>query len=219
MMEHHEDQAEELEALEAIFDTDFRLLQPPCDSCGARFEIDLVDDLSETVKLRIIFTHTSQYPAEPLSLVVHALEGLSTPRRKDLQIYLESVAKDCIEVPCAYTICEKAKEWIEENVVGNIVEDDEDEPSTKFETLDSTQDEKVEVISNKAVGTPVTVKSFAAWREEFLNELDTGKSKEQAEKEKNTKVTGRVFFESRTIVVSVESESFWECEAMAAEAE
>lgn len=217
-MDPKEEQAAELEALEAIFDADFRLVEPATDSSGARFEIDLNDDVTQSVKLRLIFSHTLGYPEEPLQLVVHALEGLSTPRRKMLQTHLEQVARDNTNMPCAYTICEAAKDWTSDNVIGKVAEEEDEDNPTKFETLDSTQHEKVEVISSKAVGTPVSVETFSEWRRQFMLEIDEVKSKEQLDRESNAKMTGREFFESKNVVVTVEGESFWEQEAMAAEA-
>lgn len=209
-----EEQAGELEALEAIFGEDFEVLEQPESGCnGARFQVDLTDHADADLKIRLIFTHTTNYPAEPILLVVHVLSGLSTPRRKELQTHLERIAAENLEIPAVYTICEAARDWLADKVVGKVEEEEEDQSSIKFETLDGTQRDQVEVISSKAVGTPVTVESFAEWQEKFLAEVNALKCKEQLEKEANTKVTGREFFESRNMVVSAESESFWEAEA------
>ncbi|KAI0565687.1 Ubiquitin-conjugating enzyme/RWD-like protein [Gracilaria domingensis] len=217
-MDPAEEQAAELEALEAIFAGEFRILQHANNKTCARFEIELADDVSETVKIRLVIAHTQNYPQEPPMLVLHALEGLSTSRRKELQSHLEAAAADYAEdhMASAFSLCEVAKEWIATHVVGHA-QDDEDEQrgnDTKFETLDATQEDKVEVISSKAMGTPVTLESFMVWREKFLEELESSKSAEQVRKETNTKMTGREFFESKTVVVTAESESFWENEAM-----
>lgn len=216
-MDPAEEQIAELEALEAIFASDFRIVKEPCSREGARFEIDLVDDVTESVRFRLIIAHTRGYPQEPPGLVVHSIDGMSTSRRKELQSHLEYVAKGYAEdhMPSAFSLCEAAKEWVTTHVVGHTEEEEEDrhESDSKFETLDATQEDKVEVISSKAMGTPVTVESFMAWREKFLEELENAKSVRQIQKETNTKLTGREFFESKTIVVTAESESFWENEA------
>ncbi|CAN8076369.1 unnamed protein product [Agarophyton chilense] len=217
-MEPAEEQAAELEALEAIFGNEFRLLQHQDTTEGARFEIDLTDDVNGTVKIRLVITHTQNYPQETPVLVLHALEGLAASRRKELQSHLESTATDYAEdhMPSAFSLCEAAKEWIATHLVGHA-QDDDDElhgNNAKFETLDATQEDKVEVISSKAMGTPVTVETFMAWREHFLEERHSSKSIEQVRKEKPIKMTGREFFESKTLVVTAESESFWENEAM-----
>lgn len=217
-MEPKEEQDTELEALEAIFGPEFHILEQASASKGARFEIDVQDDdTSQTVKLKLTFTHTPNYPNEPVVVVVHALEGLTTPNRKRLQDHLEVLAKEnaVVEMPSVFTLHEAAREWLTDNVVGQPVIDKEAEEALakKFETFDATRRDKVEVISSKAIGSPVTVKSFSEWREKFDVEKQAQKTKEQLEKEFSPKMTGRQLFESKTVVVTVESESFWEAEA------
>lgn len=216
-MEPKEEQDTELEALEAIFGPEFHILEQASQSSGARFEIDVQDDISQNVKLKISFTHTPNYPNEPLIVVVHALEGLTTPNRKRLQDHLEALAKEnaAVEMPSVFTLREAAREWLTDNVVGQPVIDKEAEAemAKKFETFDATQTDKVEVISSKAIGSPVTVESFSEWREKFIAKKQAQKTTEQREKELNSKMTGRQLFESKTVVVTAESESFWEAEA------
>lgn len=213
LMGAREEQDTELEVLQAIYDQDFRVIESATASTTARFEIDVSDDADAGIKLRLNFTYTPQYPEEPLIVVVHALEGLSTTHRKKLQAYLEEVTRENIHMPCVHTICDQAKEWLVDNVIGKGHIEADEEEERKFETLDTTQTDKVEVISSKAVGTPVTVDSFREWREKFMQETEALKGEEELEKEANKKITGRQLFESKTIVVSAESESFWEAEA------
>lgn len=212
-MDLGEEQSNELEALEAIYDADFRIAEPPSKRSGARFEIEL-DDVAQDVKLRLVFTHSLDYPDSPLELVVYALSGLSTHRRQDLQSFLEKIAQDNVGIPCAYTLCQSAQEWVEENITGAVEDDrgNESDENSKFETLDATLVDKVEVISSKAIGTPVTVESFSGWREKFTEELESQRTKEELEMQSSKKITGREFFENKTVVVSAESESFWEQE-------
>lgn len=218
-MEPKEEQETELEALEAIFDSDFRILEPPNDSSGARFQINVSE---ASVNLQIIFTHSLNYPQTPIQLVVYALDGLSATNRKNLQSYLDDYAENNLELPVAYDVCQKAQDWVlnslNSSTNGNannqsknaVLQEDQD---SQFETRDVTQQEKVEVISRKAVGTPVTVESFSAWREKFTQEIQALRTPEQIKREANPKQTGRQLFESRSTVVSAESESFWEAEA------
>lgn len=214
-MDPKEEQATELEALEAIFASEYHLLESPSESLGARFEIDVEDDISHSVKLKMSFTHTKKYPEEPIIVVAHPLQGLTTPNRKKLQLFLEGKAEENADLamPCAFTLCEEAKDWLRDNVVGQPVVDEEHERemAKKFETFDASLEEKVEVIQSKAVGTPVTVESFSVWQAEFLVEMEAKRSARVAS-EPNLKMTGRQQFESK-IILSAESESFWEAEA------
>lgn len=235
--EAREEQAAELEALEAIFgDDDFQLLDADDNGC-ARFQVELSedDDGGDGLRVRLIFTHTPNYPRESIHVVAHPLSGVSAPGRKQLQTHLEEVASNSIDMPAAFTLCEAARDWMTEhgggggggagteNSVGGgyRTADNDKDDGNKFETMDSTQTEKVEVVSSKAIGTPVTVESFATWREAFVRLMDEKKSQAQRERERDagSKLTGREFFESRTVVVSAESASFWESEANQLEAE
>lgn len=229
--EAREEQAAELEAVEAIFGTDFEQLDNnDAKAVGcARFQVTLNDiDTPDKAAVRLTFSHTPTYPqAMPIRAVAHPLCGISAPQRKALQAHIDQVAKDSVGMPAAYTICEEAREFIVSQQGGGGGDEDEDgeggggKSGSKFETLDSTQRDKVEVISSKAVGTPVTVETFADWREAFLQEfVYNGKTKEDVEKEEGgEKMTGREFFESRTVVVTEESASFWESEANLVDAE
>lgn len=212
--EHEEETNAELEALEAIFDTDFVIVEPASSASGARFEISLSD---ADVVLRLVFTHPRHYLEEPIAVVVHALEGLSSPRRKQLQLFLEAEAAANVGFPVAFALSEAARGWLAEHVIGKPKEadGDDDEDAGKFETLD-VQGEKVEVIASKAIGNPVTVESFAVWREQFMAEIAGKKSNEQLQREQNTKLTGRQMFESKLAAVSVEA-GLWEAEAEGAE--
>lgn len=219
-MNAKEEQEAELEALEAIFAEEFRVLEQQSTD-GARFEIDLVDDVSETVRFRLVITHTHEYPAQVPVVVVHAIEGLPTSKRKQLQNHMEKEAKEFAKdnMASAFSLCESAKEWVGIHVVGTVEKDkfaddtDDDGNKGRFETLDATQGEKVEVISSKAMGTPVTVESFEIWQLQFLANVHEMKVENKVTKNVNNKMSGREFFESKAVVVSSESESFWENEA------
>lgn len=231
--EAREEQAAELEALEAIFgDEDFQLLDADGNGC-ARFQVELSDDDDggNGLRVRLIFTHTPTYPRESIHVVAHPLSGVSAPGRKQLQTHLEEVASNSIDMPAAFTLCEAARDWMAEHGSGGAGTENsvgggyktagnDDEDDNKFETIESTQTEKVEVVSSKAIGTPVTVESFATWREAFVKLMDEKKSQAQRERERDagSKLSGREFFESRTVVVSAESASFWESEANQLEA-
>lgn len=232
--EAREEQAAELEALEAIFgDNDFQLLDADDNGC-ARFQVELSDDDDgggDGLRIRLIFTHTPTYPRMSIHVVAHPLSGVSAPGRKQLQTHLEEVASNSIDMPAAFTLCEAARDWMAEHggsgagtvnsVGGGYKTAGNDNDDNKFETIESTQTEKVEVVSSKAIGTPVSAESFATWREAFVRLMDEKKSKAQRERERDagSKLTGREFFESRTVVVSAESASFWESEANQLEAE
>lgn len=211
-MEPSEEQAAELEALEAIFQGDYRLIESATSERGARFDIQIAPDSPSDLRLRVAFEHTIDYPTTCILVTIHALSGLSAIKRKALQGVVENLASENIGIPSAFTICEGLNEWLYENMddVNDISAEQEEE---SFETRDTSAVAKVEVVASKAIGTPVTVETFAAWREKFLEELEGKKTEEQRAMEMNTKLTGRQLFEQSKDIVSGESESLWEMEA------
>jgi RWD domain/DRG Family Regulatory Proteins, Tma46 len=209
-----EEQAAEIEALDAIFMDDFKLVDGPNSLRGARFEIFLFPESAPDVRLRMIFEHPLAYPDEPVVVTAHALAGVSAPKRKALQEFSGQVATENAGMPSVFEICENVKRWIEDNV-GDVEEEssDSDVDGSQFETRDTSAAAKVEVVASKAIGTTVTVESFMAWRESFLLEINQAKAVSEKTAESNKKLTGRQLFEQSKAVVSEESESFWEHEA------
>lgn len=219
-MDSAEEQAAELEALEAIFMDEYSLTSTASAAHGASFSVALTPDAAPDVRLRLDFEHPSDYPDAALVVTAHALAGLSAPRRKALQKAAEAAAAENAGMPSAFTVCEALKEWIEEHVAEAEEEEDEDgdDGGGVFETRDVTMAAKVETIASKAIGTPVTVESFAEWREGFMAEVEKAKTAEELRREADPRPTGRELFErNKTAVVSGESESFWEQEAEALE--
>jgi RWD domain/DRG Family Regulatory Proteins, Tma46 len=212
-MDPSEDQAAELEALEAIFMDDYKRTDGPTAARGARFSVSLVPEAAPDVQLRLDFEHPSAYPDAPLVVTALALAGLSAPRRRALQAAADEAAAEHAGMPSAFSIVEAIKEWVEEHVAEGGDGGASEEDGGVFETRDVTMAAKVEVIASKAIGTPVTVESFAVWRDAFVAELDAAKSAEERAREVDPKPTGRELFESKAAVVTGESESFWEQEA------
>jgi hypothetical protein len=208
-----DEQAAELEALEAIFMDDFKLVDGPDSARGARFEISLAPDAPPDVRLRMIFEHPSGYPEESVVVTAHALSGVSAPMRKALQEFCGDIARQNVGIPSVFTICEEVRSWIQDNLgEEEDVSSDSDADASQFETQDASAVAKVEVVASKAIGTPVTVESFMAWREAFLEEMNRAKGTDE-KLDVNQKVTGRELFEQSKAIVAADSESFWEHEA------
>jgi hypothetical protein len=212
-MDPAEEQAAELEALEAIFMDDFVLLEGANAARGARFDISVESDAAKGVKLVASFEHPKNYPDEPIIVTVNSTGHLSAASRKELQAHVQKVAVENVGIPSVFTVCEEMKVWAGEHLGDADDATDSDTDGAEFETRDTQAQPKVDVVSSKAIGTPVTVESFMAWREKFLEEMERAKSAEARAKEASTKLTGRELFEQSKAVVSADSESFWEQEA------
>jgi RWD domain/DRG Family Regulatory Proteins, Tma46 len=214
-MDAAEEQAAELDALEAIFMGEYSLSAPASAARGAAFSVALAPDAAPDLRLRLDFEHPPRYPDAVLVVTVHALAGLSAPRRKAVQAAAEKCAAENVGMPSVFSVCEGVKEWVEMNIgEGEEEEDVQVDDGGLFETRDVTLAAKVEVIASKAIGTPVTPETFAEWRERFMAEVEQAKTAEERRREADPRPTGRELFErSKAAVVSGESESFWEQEA------
>lgn len=212
-MEPSEEQSAELEALEAIFGDDYRLLEQASADRGARFDIQIAREASSTARLKLCFEHPVDYPASRIIVTVHAVSGLSTVKRKSLQEVADRLADENVGFPSAFNVCEGLNDWMHQNLDdGHDATSDTSLDEEAFETRD-TKSAGVEVDASKCIGTPVTPESFAAWREKFMEELQQRKTEQQRGMEMTIKPTGRQLFEQSKEVISEESDRLWEMEA------
>lgn len=204
-MEFAEEQAEEVEALEAIFEEEFHLEDPPSETTGARFRVNVSEG---DARVRLSFAHPPDYPASATSVTVLALDGVSAPQRRALQTALAQSAADAVPGPAAYTVCDAAREWLAA-ADPSAGEDEEEDVAGKFETIDAAAATAVERVAAKALGTPVTPESFAEWATKFRTEMEEKKGKVEVVGEK---MTGRAMFEAKMADVGADAE-LWELEA------
>lgn len=220
LMEHHSEQLDEIEALEAIFDADFTLDSPPTPSDastsgspseGARFRVSVQEG---PARVRISFAHPPAYPSSATCVSVLALAGVSAPQRRLLQDLLASAARACAPEPAGWAVCDAAREWLAS--AGACAGDeggDDDDGAGRFETIDAAAATAVERVAAKALGTPVTLESFAEWARGFREERERGRGKVEVA---GGKMTGRAMFEEKMVDVDADAE-LWELEADAFE--
>lgn len=117
-MDHAEEQAMELEALEAIYTDDFSLLPP---SPHPSFELRLLpetgggDDVNH-VGVTLTVRYTPTYPETPPSLSVRPFKGLEGGVAA-LQAIVEEAAasEELAGTPMVYAIVEMVKEWLQDH--------------------------------------------------------------------------------------------------------
>ncbi|XP_069124327.1 uncharacterized protein [Argopecten irradians] len=123
----NEDQIEELEALRAIYDTDFIELtsQPPC------FMIKLTDltvQLAGPVNIK--FTMPHNYPTEiPIFELPMRSRVLSAEQVACILEQLNVCAEENLSMPMIYSLVDTAQQWINQNVteVSDSAKDEEEE--------------------------------------------------------------------------------------------
>mmetsp|Transcript_13897 Transcript_13897/g.23728 ORF Transcript_13897/g.23728 Transcript_13897/m.23728 type:complete len:241 (+) Transcript_13897:87-809(+) len=226
-MDSAEEQKQELEALEAIFDKDFRLIDggeydsKSGSSSTARFEIRM-DDADLDVKSRLVFKYTKSYPDDVPEISVMAESGLTAHQRTALQNYLVIEAGNQKGMAMIYSLHAMAKDWIASHA--DAAESDDDNEGTPnvagtkrsqqqseltFETRDFEAERKAEAASTKFHGTPVNVETFNEWNQKFMAEINE-KRRKLAEASGEKKLTGRELFEQNKAVVVEDSSLFEE---------
>lgn len=127
MSEHQEEQAMEAEALEAIFDQAFEVLnseQPfkwavklvPIDCGGDREE----EDAQNFVGIRLLATIPFDYPETLPELDVEIVKGLGDEHRTQLLDMANEESKNNHGMPAIFTICEVLREWLADNNVKGL---------------------------------------------------------------------------------------------------
>jgi len=217
-MSSREEQEQELEALEAIFEGEFVLLDGGnADASGstARFQIALNDD-SVSIKSRLVIKFSEAYPDEIPEISLLVDQGMSERKRAQLQEQIVKEAESQLGMPMVYALHSFAKEWITANIVASsgVLESETSEIS--FETRDLEAEKRSEASNMKFHGTPVTKETFEEWAAAFQKEQNA-KAHIANASEENTepRLTGRQLFEMNKAVVTEDSSSFWEEEAEA----
>ncbi|KAJ8774294.1 hypothetical protein K2173_009725 [Erythroxylum novogranatense] len=197
-MDYGQEQAMEIEALEAILMDDFKEIhssESGLNTSNRCFQVTVTlqdDDADEStnipVVLALVFSHTEKYPDEPPLLNVKSIRGIQVADLKALKEKLEQEACENLGMAMIYTLVTSAKEWLSESYGPNS-------------NNDSLQDE--EAVKDDVIiphGEPVTVDTFLAWRERFEAELALERAKLMPESAltapKEKKLTGRQWFES-----------------------
>ncbi|XP_033741210.1 uncharacterized GTP-binding protein YGR210C-like [Pecten maximus] len=123
----NDDQIEELEALRAIYDTEFTELtsNPPC------FMIKLTDLTVQLAgQVNIKFTLPNGYPAEmPIFELPMRSRVLTSDQVSSILQELRVCAEENVGMPMIYSLVDAAQHWINENVseVTDTVKEEEDE--------------------------------------------------------------------------------------------
>ncbi len=197
---HDQDQALELEGLEAIFLTDYELLEG---SVPRRAKLRLMPCPGDftlggeenRVAVAVTFTLPPAYPDEVPGVSVEALVGLTTKHCEMLASKARSEAAGQVGAPMLFSLAESLKDWLaannrdhtDESMFGLMAQkyEAEQRAAEQAEALkrraerteaggeDDAGDGRPRVID----GTPVTELSFKQWQARFVAEAKAAKDK------------------------------------------
>mmetsp|Transcript_8091 Transcript_8091/g.23206 ORF Transcript_8091/g.23206 Transcript_8091/m.23206 type:complete len:245 (-) Transcript_8091:178-912(-) len=204
-MDHSEEQSMELEALEAIWPTEFKPLAPDDPSPAGWpmeptvYTVDITaaaegeDPEEYGERMELVFQHTPTYPEEPPRLKLRSVKGLSAADLADIQSKVEAQVEENMGMAMIYTLAEYAKEWLRDRSNIEVVEEIDPEEA-KARAL---EEEQKRIAEQRALGTPVTPENFKVWREKFDAERALARAMDPnliSAKEKENRLTGKQYF-------------------------
>mmetsp|Transcript_13399 Transcript_13399/g.19746 ORF Transcript_13399/g.19746 Transcript_13399/m.19746 type:complete len:295 (+) Transcript_13399:127-1011(+) len=211
MSDHCEEQEMEAEALAAIFDNAFEIIdevQPfkwsikllPVDCAGDEIE----EEARNHVGIKLIATIPEEYPESLPQLDVEIIKGLTDDHRQKLVTMAIEESRNNEGMPAIFAICEALREWLLDNNAKGLddasmhatffrkVKEEEQkkklaerefEAQKKEEELTQAEMEEQAVRQRRAEGTPCTLENFEVWRTAFEKELEEEALEEETKME------------------------------------
>jgi len=196
----------ELEALEAIWPTEFRPLDPeeplPPDwpAEPTIYSVDLSpaaegeDPDDYPFRMQLLFQHTDRYPEEPPRLKVKSVKGLTDADVATVKEKVDGLVEENIGLAMIYTLAEAVKEWLRDKANVPVEEEEEDPEAAKARR---EEEEEKRLAEMRALGTPVTPENFRRWKEKFDAEQALARAMDPdllARKAREQRLTGRQYF-------------------------
>lgn len=213
MSDQQEEQEMEAEALTAIFEDFFEIIEGSSQPFVWKVTLwpeATNEDAENHVGVSLQFTLPPQYPDGALpDCEVSILKGLTQDHAGVLLGLAKEEAEANEGVPSIFAICERVREWLVENnqkghddvsmhaqmlrrdAEAKKKKEEAAKLSTQFESQkkqdDMTQAEKddLDLRRKRAEGTPVNEETFCAWRAKFDEEMRLLKEKEASEATEN----------------------------------
>ncbi|KAG2522537.1 hypothetical protein BBO99_00005959 [Phytophthora kernoviae] len=199
MTDYKEEQSMEVEALEAIYMDDFTKLSDD----PLSFQVRVVpnqDGKNNFVAMTLKVDIPATYPDVEPTLEIILNKGLSDRQHKEMKELLTQQIEENMGMAMMYTLCEAVREYLVENNREGNDGSEHQEMLRRMETRKKKED-KVEAEKEEEAmarsqekrvfhGTPVTVETFAVWKEKFEAEMQTT-PKTSVKDEASAKLTGR----------------------------
>ncbi|CAI5732606.1 unnamed protein product [Hyaloperonospora brassicae] len=211
----------EVEALEAIYMDDFTKLS----EVPLVYQVHVVpnqDGENNFVALLLKAEIPETYPDAMPKLEVVVEKGLADRQVKEVKDLLDQQVNENMGMAMMYTLSEAVREYLVDNNREGNDGSEHQEMLRRMEQKKKTE-EKVEAnkleqatadeeLNQREVhGTPVTVETFAAWKEKFTVEMQSTK-KVSLKDEATAKLTGRQLWQTGLVTEEDEGESDHEVE-------
>lgn len=205
MTDHAADQEMELEALEAILMDDLTPLEgdPPADwpsdiTCY-RIVIRNDEEVAEgdyEKKMDLLFAHTPNYPDEAPRIKLSSVQGMTEADIREVNNLLKDQVEANMGMSMIYTLVDTLKDWLMQQVAGvKETEFQIDDAELEKRRLEAEEKRLAEL---RALGTPVTVETFAAWKQKYDAERLLERTQLEPELVIRDKgLSGKIFFQSQ----------------------
>lgn len=220
MGENSEVQAEEIEALEAIYPDEFESIssvEP------YSYKVHLVPNPGQDdnhVAIDLVCNIPPEYPSEVPDINVEIKKGLGSKHKEELMELINATALENLGMPSIYTIAEVVREWlIDNNVAGqdgsmyadmmrrmqqkDIEKKKKEEKAAIISAADSEKmssevdPEEEERMRKRQAGHAVTVEVFHEWKKKFDAErraLKIAREGAPSDKDTDDRPTGKQLF-------------------------
>lgn len=190
MTDYKEEQANEVEALEAIYPEEFKLI---CSDPYHKFEMYMTSQCREDipdVSCKVQFCFTPTYPDTAPDMEVVSIGGVDEDEEDELTaalvVHLTQQAEENLGMAMIFTLVSATSEWLTETTEQQAT-DIEQEKLRKIAEHEAIERKKFE-------GTIVTIETFMAWKTQFDAELEEKKKLKGKEIFDKNKPTGKDLF-------------------------
>lgn len=185
---YHEDQCNEIEALDSIYCGELEVLQT---EPLHRFKLPIAtteydpEVETEGLSCKLIFTYTEKYPDTAPLVEIEETENFRDGYEEGLIKHIQETIEENIGIEMIFSLVSSAQEWLNCKY-DELKKEAEDEKESAKRRLEEEERKKFE-------GTRVTVESFMAWKNKFELEMGITERKEKILAECR-KLTGRELF-------------------------
>jgi len=202
-MDYAEEQRSELEALEAIYPSEFTVLSENPNAFTIVTRTTEYEETGEGHTALLKFIMTPKYPEEVPQIEIVPEEeddqtNLEPEESEDLLSVLAQNAEENTGMAMIFTLVSVALEWLNERHDSSVKEKEDEEERIRLQAEEEEQ--------KRFEGTRVSIQTFIEWKTKFDEEMTTKKMKEENVKEKDTsnkKLTGKeLFMRDKTLIDS-----------------
>lgn len=188
-MDYKEEQKNEIEALEAIYPDELKIISEDPEFC---FSVDirteaLRDSPEKYMAVSVKFTYVPTYPDETPVIEIADSEDVEDDDIDALLEFLQNKVEENLGMVMVFTLVSEATEWLNKRLVDNITQQKLEE-ELKQKRLEEEE-------RNRFEGKRVTVESFMTWKVKFDQEMAELKKIQAKEEVISRKLTGRELFE------------------------